>query len=68
MKKKQNINFWVYIHVITIAIIFIAIGILFPEEFTLVGIPGLGVINYVVILYLFIIIRFFYKNKNSITS
>ena len=68
MKKKQDIYFWVYIHVITIAIIFLTIGLIFPEDFTMFGITGLGVIHYVVILYLFISVRFLYKNKNSIIS
>ena len=68
MKRKQGIYFWVYIYVITIAIIFMTIGLIFPEDFTLFGIPGLGVIHYVVIIYLFVTVRFLYKNRNGIIS
>ena len=63
MKKKQDIYFWLYIHVITISITFLTIGLIFPEDFTMFGIPGLGVIHYVVILYLFVTVRFLYKNS-----
>ena len=63
MENKQNIPFWIYIYVFTIAIIFLAIGIIFPNDFILFGIPGLGLIHYVVILYLFAAGGFLYSKK-----
>ena len=67
-KKKQNITFLTYIYVIVIAVIFITIGMIFPNDFTFFNIPGLGVIHYIVILYLFAAIGFLYKNKHYCTS
>ena len=61
--KKQNITFLVCIYVVVIAVIFITIGLVFQNDFTLFGIPGLGVIHYVVILYLFAAVGFLYKKK-----
>ena len=63
MENKQNISFWNYIYVITIAIIFLTIGLIFPNDFILFGIPGLGLIHYVIILYLFAAVGILYRNK-----
>ena len=62
-KRKQNISYWACIYVIVIAVIFITIGLIFPNDFTFFGIPGLGVIHYIVMLYLFVAIGFFYSTK-----
>ena len=62
--KKQNITYWASTYVIVIAVIFISIGLIFPNDFTLFGIPGLGIIQYIVILYLFTAIGFLYKNNH----
>ena len=46
--KKQNINYITGSYFIAVAVIFITIGMFFPNDFTLFGIPGLGVIQYIV--------------------
>ena len=63
--NKQNITIWFCIYIVMIGVIFITIGLVFPNDFTLFGIPGLGVINYVVILYLFAAIGLYYNNNNK---
>ncbi len=62
--RKQNITFWTSTYLVVIAVIFITIGLIFPNDFTFFGIPGLGVINYIVILYLFGAIGFLYNKIN----
>jgi len=61
---KQNITYWIITYFVVIAVIFITIGLIFPNDFTLLGVPGLGVIQHIVILYLFGTIGFLYKNKD----
>jgi len=62
--RKQNINYRAITYFVVIAVIFITIGLTFSNDFTLFGIPGLGVIDYISILYLFGAFGFLYKNKN----
>jgi len=66
--NKQNITIWFCIYVVVIGVFFITIGLVFPNDFTFFGIPGLGVINYVVILYLFAAIGFLKKMKRSVIN
>jgi hypothetical protein len=66
--NKQNITFWFCIYVVVIAVFFITIGLVFPNDFTFFGIPGLGIINHVVILYLFAAIGFLKKRKRNIIT
>jgi len=61
---KQSITYWVITYILVIAVIFITIGLIFPNDFTLFGIPELGVIQYIVIIYLFVAIGFLNKNKH----
>jgi len=61
--EKTKYYFMVCIYVVIIAITFITIGLVFPNDFTLFGIPGLGVIHYMVIQYLFAAVGFLYKKK-----
>jgi len=63
--NKQNITIWFCIYVVVIGVFFITIGLVFPNDFTLFGIPGLGVIKYVVILYLFAAIGLYYNNNKK---
>lgn len=63
--RKQNIYHLISIYVIVIAVIFITIGIIFPNDFKLFGIPGLGVIQYIVILLLFGTVKFVYNTKKK---
>jgi hypothetical protein len=62
---KQNNIFWGYTYMIMIAVIFITIGFFFPNDFTFFGIPGLGIVQYIAILYLFCAVAFWYNNKNK---
>ena len=61
--RKQTITYWASAYFVAVAVIFIIIGQFFPNDLTLFGIPGLGVIHYIVILYLFGIIGFLYSKK-----
>ena len=61
--RKQTITYFAITYIVVIAVIFITIGLIFPNDFTLFGIKGLGVIHYIVILYLFGTIGFLYNEK-----
>ena len=62
--RKQNITYWFFTYIVVIAVIFITIGLIFPNDFILFGAPGLGIVYYIVILYLFAAIGCLYKNKH----
>ena len=63
--RNENISYWVIAYFVGIALIFITIGLIFPNDFSLLNIPGLGIINYVIILYLFGTIGFLHTSKKK---
>lgn len=65
---RQNITLWICAYIVLIAVVFTTIGLLFPNDFIFLGIPGLGIIHYIAILYLFSAVGFWYNNKKSIIT
>jgi len=63
--KKQIIILWFCTYIVLITVIFITIGLFFPNDFSFFGIPGLGVIHYILILFLFSAVGFWYKTKKK---
>ena len=61
MEKKWAIPLCLYVFLVVIAVIFLTIGIIFPDDFSMFGIPGVGVVYYVIILYLILYIVYLRK-------